>query len=72
MFLAKQNYGEKPGEIKILLCRMEDAKKRKLLGILVSLGEEYAETKNLYNSIGIIGGRTPESEILRSDVLCGN
>lgn len=40
-------------------CRMEDAKKRKPLGALVSLDAEYAETENLYNCIG---GKSPELE----------
>ena len=44
-------------------CRMEEAKKRKPLGTLVSLDAEYAETENLYNCISIAGGKSPESEI---------
>ena len=42
-------------------CRMGDAKKRKPSGTLVSLD---AETENLYNCIGVVGGKSPESEIM--------
>ena len=45
-------------------CRMEDAKKRKPSGTLVSLDVEYAETENLYNYISVVGGKSPESEIV--------
>ena len=44
--------------------RTEDAKKRKPSGILVSLDAEYAETENLYNCIGVVGGKSPESEVV--------
>ena len=42
-------------------CRMEDAKKRKPSGTLVSLD---AETENLYNCIGVAGGKSPELEVV--------
>lgn len=45
-------------------CRMEDAKKRKPSGTLVSLDAEYAETENLYNCIGVAAGKSPESEVV--------
>lgn len=45
-------------------CRMEEAKKRKPLGTLVSLDAEYVETENLYNCIGSVDGKSPESEII--------
>lgn len=45
-------------------CRTEDAKKRKPSGTLVSLDAEYAETENLYNCIGVAGGKSPESEVV--------
>ena len=45
-------------------CRMEDAKKRKPSETLVSLDAEYAETENLYNCIGVAGGKSPESEVV--------
>lgn len=49
--------------------RMEDAKKRKPSGTLVSLDAEYAETENLYNCIGDIGGKSPETEMLETEQL---
>lgn len=45
-------------------CRTEDAKKRKPSGTVVSLDAEYSETENLYNCIGVAGGRSPESEVV--------
>ena len=48
-------------------CRMEDAKKRKPSGTLVSLDAEYAETENLYNCIGVAGGKSPEAEIVEME-----
>ena len=48
---------------------MEDAKKRKPSGTLVSLDAEYAETENLYNCIGDIGGKSPETEMLETEQL---
>ena len=50
-------------------CRMEEAKKRKPSGSLVSLDAEYAETENLYNCIGIVGGKSPESEIVAMEQM---
>ena len=50
-------------------CRMEDAKKRKPSGTLVSLDAEYAETENLYNCIGVIDGKSPESEIVAMEQM---
>lgn len=50
-------------------CRMEDAKKRKPSGTLVSLDAEYAETENLYNCIGVVGGKSPESEIVSMELM---
>ena len=50
-------------------CRMEDAKKRKPSGTLVSLDAEYAETENLYNCIGVVGGKSPESEIVAMEQM---
>ena len=44
--------------------RMENVKKRKPSETIVSLDAEYLETENLYNCIGVIGGKSPESEIL--------
>lgn len=44
--------------------RTEEAKKRKPSGTLVSLDTEYAETENLYNCIGVVGGKSPESEVV--------
>ena len=45
-------------------CRTEDAKKRKPSGTLASLDAEYVETENLYNCIGVINGKSPESEVI--------
>lgn len=45
------------------------AKKRKPSGTLVSLDAEYAEIKNLYNCIGIVGGKSPESEIVAMEQM---
>lgn len=45
-------------------CRIEDAKKRKPSGILVSLDAEYAETENLYNCVADINENSPETEML--------
>lgn len=45
-------------------CRMEDAKKRKPSKTLVSLDAKYVETEILYNRIGVVGGKSPESEIV--------
>lgn len=45
-------------------CRIEDAKKRKQSGTMISLDTEYAETENLYNCIGVVGGKSPESEVI--------
>lgn len=45
-------------------CRMKEAKKRKPLETLVSLDAEYAETENLCNCIGVVCGKSPESEIM--------
>ena len=47
--------------------RMEDAKKRKPSGIMVSLDAEYSETENLYNCIGVAGTKSPELEVLESE-----
>lgn len=49
--------------------RMEDTKKRKPSGILVSLDAEYAETENLYNCIGVVGGKSPESEMVTMEQI---
>ena len=49
--------------------RMKDAKKRKPFGIMVSLDAEYSETENLYNCIGVVGGKSPESEIVETERL---
>ena len=44
--------------------RTEGAKKRRPSGIVVSLDAEYTETENLYNCIGAVGGKSPESEVM--------
>lgn len=44
--------------------RIENAKKRKPSESVVSLDAEYAETENLYNYIGVAGGKSPESEVV--------
>ena len=49
--------------------RMEDAKKRKPFGIMVSLDAEYSEKENLYNCISVVSGKSPESEILETERL---
>ena len=49
--------------------RTEDTKKRKPLGTVISLDAEYSETENLYNCIGDIGGKSPESEMLETELL---
>lgn len=45
-------------------CRMENAKKRKPSETVISLDAEYAKTENLYNCIGVAGGKSPESEVV--------
>lgn len=47
--------------------RMEDAVKRKPSGTVVSLDAEYSETENLYNCIGAVGGKSPESEVMEME-----
>lgn len=49
--------------------RTENAKKRKPSGTLVSLDAEYAETENLYNCISVIGGKSPEAEIVAMEQM---
>ena len=44
--------------------RTKNAKKRKPLETVISLDAEYAETENLYNSISVTGGKSPESEVV--------
>ena len=48
-------------------CRTENAKKRKPSETLVSLDAEYAETENLYNFVGVAGGKSPESEMVEME-----
>ena len=48
--------------------RTEHAKKRKSPGIVVSLDAEYSGTENLYNCIGDIGGKSPESEMVETEL----
>lgn len=50
-------------------CRMENAKKRKPSGTLLSLDAEYAETETLYNCIGVASGKSPESEIVAMEQM---
>lgn len=45
-------------------CRTENAIKRKSSGTVISLDAEYLETENLYNCISVVGGKSPESEIV--------
>lgn len=49
--------------------RTEDAKKRKLSGTVVSLDADYSETENLYNCISVVGGKSPEAEVLETERL---
>lgn len=49
--------------------RTETAKKRKPSGRLISLDAKYAETENLYNCIGVAGGKSPESEIMAMEQM---
>ena len=44
--------------------RSETAKKRKPAETIISLDAEYSETENLYNCIWVIGGKSPESEMM--------
>ena len=47
--------------------RMENAKKRKPPGIVVSLDAEYLKTENLYNCICASDGKSPEMEVLETE-----
>lgn len=47
--------------------RTEDAMKRKPSETVVSLDAEYLEMENLYNCIGVVGGKSPELEVLESE-----
>ena len=47
--------------------RKEKAKKRKPLAAVVSLDAECSDMENLYNCIGIVGGRLPEAELVATE-----
>lgn len=49
--------------------RMENSKKRKPMETIISLDAEYSETENLYNCTGIVGGKSPEMEMLETERL---
>lgn len=62
-FISKQYMRSEIGNY----FRMENAKKRKSSGIEVSLDAEYSETENLYNCIGVVGGKSPELKVMAAE-----
>lgn len=64
-FISKQYMRSEIGNY----FRTENAKKRKPAETMVSLDAEYSETENLYNCIGVIGGKSPETKVLEIERL---